>query len=405
MSRGEDKMGRLLRIIEHVEGSGIIYLRERKGTVRISQFLQDKGISAAAYHAGMSFQDRDKVQQQWSNGEVRFVAATNAFGMGIDKADVRCVIHLEPPPDLESYYQEAGRAGRDGQASFAFLLVDDGDESRMREKFAASFPSISEVRRTYQAFADMHHIALGSGQFESYDLDLRAIATRTSINVSTVSHCLKALELDGSLTLSDGARTPSRVGMRASDRTIYDIRVKAPRMGPMLEALLRMHGGLFEEPAIIDEGRLAKHMGCSVGNVIGLLKELDRQHTIFYKPRNDSPTATLLTPRRDALLLMLNKEALDNRQARSRARMEAMIDFTFHSAICRERSLLRYFSDAASADCKRCDVCKQRARSSALDPNAKGLRIAPVPEDIELLRWRSSERPAPADRMIRDGNT
>ena len=405
VSRGEDKLGRLLRIIEHVDGSGIIYLRERRGTVRIAQFLQDKGVGAAAYHAGMSFQDRDKVQQQWSKGEVRFVAATNAFGMGIDKADVRSVIHLEPPPDLESYYQEAGRGGRDGQASFAFLLVDDGDENRMREKFAASFPSISEVRRTYQAFADMHHIALGSGQFESYDLDLRAIATRVSLTVSTVSHCLKALEMDGSLSLSDGARTPSRVGMRASDRTVYDLRVKDTRMGPMLEALLRMHGGLFEEPAIIEEGRLAKHMGCSVQKVVGLLKELDRQHTIFYKPRSDSPTATLLTPRRDALLLMLNKEALDNRQERSRMRMEAMINFAFRSAICRERSVLRYFSDAASADCKRCDVCKQRARSSLADPNAKGALIAPAPEVLELLRWKSNERPAAVDRMIRDENT
>ncbi|MBP7512941.1 MAG: RecQ family ATP-dependent DNA helicase, partial [Flavobacteriales bacterium] len=366
ISRGEDKSGRLLRIAEHVQGSGIVYLRERKGTVRIAQFLRQHGISTASYHAGLTYEERDRVQRQWTDGEIRFVAATNAFGMGIDKADVRCVVHMEPPPDLESYYQEAGRAGRDGRPSFAFLLMHGSDEDKLREKFAASYPSLGEVRRVYQAFADLHHIALGSGQNETYDLDLRAIATRTALRPSTVSHCLKALELDGGLVLSDGVRTPSRVGMRASDRTVYDMRVKDNRLGPLLEALLRAHGGLFEEPAIIDEDRIARQLGIAPATVAAMLRELDKMKVIFYKRRSELPTITLLTPRRDAQLLMLDKDALEARKERARARMEAMVRFTFRADECRERSLLHYFGEYANEDCGRCDACKGRS------PNEQG---------------------------------
>ncbi len=387
VSRGEDKSGRMLRIAQHVQGSGIVYLRERRGTLRVAQLLRQHGISAEAYHAGLTYEERDRVQAQWTAGEIRFVAATNAFGMGIDKADVRSVIHLEPPPDLESYYQEAGRAGRDGKPSFAFLLVHGSDEGKLREKFKASFPSIAEVRRVYQAFADQHHIALGSGQHETYDLDLRAIASRTTLSPATVNHCLKALELDGGIVLSEGVRTPSRVGMRASDRTVYDLRVKDKRLGPLLEALLRMHGGLFEEPTIVDEDRIAKQLGTNVASVIAMLQELHQQRTIFYKPRNDKPTLTLLAPRRDAQLLMLDKEALDTRKERARLRMEAMVRFAFGSDECRERSLLRYFGEYTTDDCGRCDVCKGKSAGAANTAAEPTQLIAPSAEQLRELRW------------------
>jgi ATP-dependent DNA helicase RecQ len=387
ISSGEDKSGRLLRIAEHVQGSGIIYLRERKGTVRIAQFLRQHGISAEAYHAGLTHEERDRVQRLWTRGETRFVAATNAFGMGIDKGDVRCVVHMEPPPDLESYYQEAGRAGRDGRPSFAFLLTHAGDEARLREKFAASFPNLPDVRRVYQAFADQHHIALGSGQHETYELDLRGIAARTRLSPGTVSHCLKALELDGGIALSEGARTPSRVGMRASDRTVYDLRVKDNRLGPLLEALLRMHGGLFEEPAIIDEERLSRHLSTSVVHVTAMLRELDNMKVIFYKRRSDTPTVMLLTPRRDAQVLMLDKEALETRKERARFRMDAMVRFAFTAEDCRERALLKYFGEYATVDCGRCDVCRSKtapAGGIAAEPTGS---IAPSEDDVRQQRW------------------
>jgi ATP-dependent DNA helicase RecQ len=365
ISRGEDKLGRLLRIARKTDGSGIVYLRDRRGTVRIAQYLKQHGISAEAYHAGLSFEERDRVQRAWTDGATRFVAATNAFGMGIDKPDVRCVVHMEPPPDIESYYQEAGRAGRDGRPAFAFLLTHAGDIKKLREKVDASFPSLAEVRRVYQAFADQHRIALGSGEFESYPLDLRDLMRRTALPAPTVSNALKALELDGDIALSDGARTPSRVFMRASTESVYRLRVNDPRLGPIVETLLRMHGGLFEEPSIISEESIAKHLSISTAAVRSALHDLERMNLIFYRPRNDSPMVTLLLPRRDAQRLELDKEALAEREERARARMEAMADLVTGTGRCRGSAVLAYFGETAP-DCGKCDVCVAHGPMGAL---------------------------------------
>ncbi len=366
VSHGEDKFGRLLRIANHVKGSGIVYLRDRRGTTRIAQFLQQHGFSAQAYHAGLSMEERDRIQKEWTSGATRFVAATNAFGMGIDKADVRSVIHMEPPPDMESYYQEAGRAGRDGQPSFAFMLAHPSDEAKLREKLEASFPTLAEVRRVYQAFADQHQIALGSGEFESYNLDLAELGRRASLPTAKVNSCMKALELDGRIALSESARTPSRVLMRAGGDTIHALRISDNRVGPLLETMLRLYGGLFEESSIIDETLLAKHLGRSASQVRASLYDLARDNVLFYRPRNDSPTVTLLTPRVDAQTLALNKEALQARQERARKRMEAIIQFTFHEKGCRELAVLRYFGEYGEGLCGRCDNCKALSHANTV---------------------------------------
>ncbi|MDQ3100989.1 MAG: ATP-dependent DNA helicase, partial [Bacteroidota bacterium] len=232
VSKGEDKQGRLLRILKNVPGTSLIYLRERKGTMRIAQFLKHHGLDAEAYHAGLSGEERDRIQRAWTRGETRIVVATNAFGMGIDKPDVRSVIHLDLPPDLESYYQEAGRAGRDGSTAHAFLLVAPGDEERVREKVETSFPPLIDIRAVYQAFADMNGIAMGSGILENYPLDIRAISDRISMPVSKIGHALKALELDGKLALSEGVRSPSRVLITTAPSTLYNIRLNDTRLGP-----------------------------------------------------------------------------------------------------------------------------------------------------------------------------
>ncbi len=363
-SHAEDKLGRLLRIAHKLPGSGIVYLRNRRGTVRTAQFLQQHGISAAAYHAGLALEERDRVQQEWTSGNIRFVAATNAFGMGIDKPDVRCVVHLEPPPDIESYYQEAGRAGRDGQPAFAFLLAHPSDAAKLRERFEASFPALAEVRRVYQAFADMHRIALGSGEFEAYALDLMQLGQRTALPVAKVASALKALELDGALALSDAAHNPSRVMIRTSGEAVHHLRAHDQRNAPLMELLLRLYGGLFEEPSIIDEERISQLLGKSVARVRAQLKELDHKSVIFYRQRNDLPTATLLTPRRDAAQMTLDPQALQLRKERARVRMEAMLKYAFNQQECRESAVLRYFGQPAQGRCGRCDTCRALERSS-----------------------------------------
>lgn len=368
VSRGEDKNGRLLRIAQHVQGSGIVYLRDRRGTVRIARFLQQHGISALPYHAGLGHEERDSVQQQWLQGKVRFVAATNAFGMGIDKPDVRCVVHMEPPPDMESYYQEAGRAGRDGQPAYAFMLTHPSDEGRLREKLEASFPTQQEVRRVYQAFADEHGIALGSGAFEAYKLDLPKIAARTALAPAVVANALKALELDGGIALSEGARSPSRAMIRASSATIHQVRVADARQGPVLECLLRMYGGLFEEPAMIDEEKIAQQTGRSVNTVRSILHELMRDQVLFYQPRGDTPMLTLLQPRRDAQTLVLDQQALHDRRKRAQDRLEAILKYAFREKGCREAAVLAYFGQQTPGPCGKCDNCRAMEPAVVTEP-------------------------------------
>ncbi|WKZ67307.1 MAG: ATP-dependent DNA helicase RecQ [Flavobacteriales bacterium] len=393
VSRGEDRMGRLLRILDHVEGSSIVYMRDRKGTVRIARFLQQQGHSAVAYHAGLPPRERDAIQQDWTAGAVRCVVATNAFGMGIDKADVRSVIHLEPPPDLESYYQEAGRGGRDGRTAYAFLLTGPGDEDRAWERLRGSYPTLPEVRRTYQAVADLHGIALGSGLGESYEIDLTALAARTKLRPAVVLNALKAIELSGLLALSDGAHSPSRVLMRAAPADVYRLRLQDVRLGPLVEALLRLHGGLFEEAAIIDEARIGRLTGMVPERVERGLEELERMGILSYRKRSDAPSATLLAPRLDADRLTLDPQALRLRQERAEQRLQAMLAYVRGSEGCRMVRLLTYFDEPSPQPCGRCDACVADTRRRGLRNDDRAAEpLAAYDRDVEAERYDEDER-------------
>jgi ATP-dependent DNA helicase RecQ len=396
ISKGEDRTGRLLRVMQHVPGSSIVYVRDRRQTVRLAQFLNHHGHSAQAYHAGLDHAIRDRIQQSWTSNELRCVVATNAFGMGIDKPDVRSVVHMELPPDLESYYQEAGRAGRDGRTSHAFLLTAPGDDERALEKVIASFPPLAHVRTVYQAFADQHGIALGSGSMESYPLAISTLAQRTALAPSVVANALKVLELDGRIALSDGVHSPSRVFITAHAKVVYDTRVRDVRNGPLLETLLRLHGGLFEEASIIDESRMARVMGTTSAKVIAGLERLNKLGIIAYRQRNDLPSLTLLQPRADAQRLQLDPASLKLRQERAQLRCDAMLRFV-HGSECRSRMLLAYFGEGLEKDCGQCDNC----RSTNIRNYGHGVPLS-VPTgpahvlepDVEALRWKLDEEGA-----------
>ncbi len=392
VSQGEDKQGRLLRILQNIPGTAIVYVRERKGTVRLARFLEMQGIAAAAYHAGLPGKERDRIQQAWTSNEVRCVVATNAFGMGIDKSDVRTVVHMDLPPDLESYYQEAGRGGRDGATAHAFLLMGPGDRARLEERVAASFPQLADVRRVYQAFADMNGIALGSGTLETYEVDLEALAKRTTLPLVTVANSLKTLEFDGRIALSEGLRSPSRVFILADPSVVYHLRVNDKRMGPVIEALLRLYGGLYEEPAIIDEIRLARLTEWNVDRVKARLTELDKQRVIVYRPSTDSPTLTLLQPRADAARITLDPASLKLRKDRAEARMNAMIDFVESTDRCRAATLLHYFDEPDPQDCGRCDVCQRRRAQNERREQFANEPAVPYAMDIEAQRWANDEQ-------------
>ncbi len=366
VSHGEDRHGRLLKVLRNIPGTAIVYVRERRATTRIADFLRDQGIAASAYHAGLTTEQRDTIQQEWTTGTTRCVVATNAFGMGIDKSDVRCVVHLEPPPDLESYYQEAGRGGRDGKTAHAFLLTGPGDAEKLQERVQRGFPTLDEVRRVYQAFANEHRIAVGSASLESYDLDLPALAKRCGLTASTTAAALKTLELDGKVALTEGARTPSRVLILADQRVVYHIRVNDRRFGPVLEALLRAYGGLYEEPVLIEEPRLARLLETTVEKLVKLLRELEKQRVLMYRPRSDAPRVTLLTPRLDAERMTLDPAAHRDRLKRAQDRMNAMLAY-MKGTECRMRMLLRYFGEPMEQDCGHCDRCAGRKPTTAAE--------------------------------------
>ncbi|MBK9074463.1 MAG: RecQ family ATP-dependent DNA helicase [Flavobacteriales bacterium] len=386
VSTGEDKLGRLFRILDALPGSGIVYVRDRRGTLDLARTMVSQGVTAAAYHAGLPHAERERVQNEWLSGKLRYVVATNAFGMGIDKPDVRCVIHMAPPPDLESYYQEAGRAGRDGRPAHAFLLLDEGDPERMLERVRGGFPTMEQVRKTYQAFADAHRIALGSGEFEAYALDLRDLARRAALAPTIVMNALKALELDGTIALSEGIHAPSRVHLVCDARTVHALRVNDAKRGPLLETLLRLQGGLFDSPASIDEERISQLLQWSVDQVRKTLMDLRRMDVLTYHARNDAPLVTLLVPRRDAHRLTLDPRSLADREKRAIDRANAMIAYCAPTNACREGHLLRYFGEAVTRTCGRCDRCTRRERSER--SNDPGID----PSDIELLRWEADHR-------------
>ncbi len=366
VSHGEDKTGRLLRIMHHVPGTAIVYVRNRRTTVETAALLRAHGIAAEAYHAGLPHEERDRIQRDWTTGATRCVVATNAFGMGIDKADVRSVTHIEMPPDPESYYQEAGRGGRDGHTAHAFLLVGPDDVAKAREKVRDAFPDEPVVRRVYQAFADLHGIALGAGHMEAYELDIAAVAARAQVPPATAAHALKALELDGRIALSDGVYSPSRAMVIAHGEVVHHLRVTDRLLGPLMDALLRAHGGLFEEAVPIDEVRLARQLEWDRATVLKRLKELDRQRVIIYRPRTDAPMVTLLQPRLDSARLRLDPAALKDRKARAQERMEAMIAFTQADSGCRPTLLLRHFGVGPDAPCGRCDLCRRAGADTTI---------------------------------------
>ena len=357
----ENKARKLLDIARGVKGSGIVYVRSRKETTEIAKFYNDNGFKADFYHAGLEAGVRSQKQENWKNNHTRIIVATNAFGMGIDKPDVRFVIHKDLPESLEAYYQEAGRGGRDEHKAFGVLLYNYTDRLKQEKKFEVSFPSIAEIKQVYHYLANYYQLAYEAGEGISFDLDLAEFCSRFKLDVAKTLNALKFLEMDEYVSFNDSVFLPSRFRFEVMNEELYNFQIQNPGWDPFVKTILRSYGGSFENYVRLREFDLAKRANMSVQQVIEGLKQLDEFKILSYQPQTDKPQVTFLKPRQQANALHINKAAIDQRKATYRKKMEAVFSYAEHKK-CRSQMLLAYFDETDAEKCGVCDVCLDEKR-------------------------------------------
>ena len=372
--RCEDKSGQLLDICRGVEGSGIVYMRHRRRCEETAAFLAANGISASYYHAGLSGETRTARQEAWKRGEIRVMVCTNAFGMGIDKPDVRFVAHTGLPESPESYFQEAGRAGRDGKPSYAVLLWNATDVRRLQQLREVSFPSLSYIEDIYQKLHIFFEIPYEAGAGRQLKFDLEAFAKHFKLERAPVHYALKYLERAEHLTFSEDVEIATQVGILVDRNTLYDIDLPDPAMVSLLEVLMRRYSGIFSWPVPIREESVAAALSLTIPLLRQLLYRTSLEHIIKYIPGDRCSVVFLHHNRLMPGNVDLQKEKYNFLLDNARARSDAMIEYASGSEECRSRWLLRYFGQEESEDCGTCDVCRARRSAPAPDSPAERRR-------------------------------
>jgi ATP-dependent DNA helicase RecQ len=360
----ENKIEKAMEILQKIPGSSILYVRNRKGTKEISQTLNRMGISATFYHAGLDNDTRDLRQLDWKMGKTRVMVATNAFGMGIDKPDVRTVIHLDLPENLEYYYQEAGRAGRDENKAFAVLLVNQKDIDTLEDRAVKSYPPTDFLKKVYQCLANQYRIAVGSSMMSSYDFDIAQFTATYQLDMLLTYNALKVLQEEALLELSESFFVPSSIRLLVDQSKLYEFQISSRKLDPFIKVLLRTFGGeLFVEYIKIQENKLAKSMQVSEKEVIQYLEQLDNLGILAYNKRKDQPQVTFLTPRMDAGRLPLNLKRIEERRQVTISKAKAIIAYSQNIQVCRTGHILHYFGEETDNMCGVCDVCLAKRKS------------------------------------------
>ena len=362
--KSENKERKILEILQKVKGSAIIYVRSRKATQEIAESLIKKRISATFYHAGLGFEVRSRRQDEWIQNKVRVMVATNAFGMGIDKPDVRTVIHVDLPENLESYYQEAGRAGRDGVRAYAALIYQDADVKNLQLKVAQSHPSPDALKTIYQALANYYQLAVGSGAGESFDFDLHEFSERFSHNTADVYAALKKLEEEGLIQFNDSFYSPSQLHFGPDKTKLYEFQIANVQFDPVIKMLLRLYGGeLFSDFVKISESYLARGLKVSTEEMIKILTHLNTLKVVIYQPVKEKPQLTFVLPRQDASSLPLDMARMAARKRLITEKMNAMIAFATTQHRCRMQMIQDYFNEVTFDNCGICDVCIEKRKN------------------------------------------
>ena len=353
----EDKQGEMIHILQSVGGSAIIYARSRKRTKEMAQLLSQQGITATFYHAGLDPDVKDQRQKAWQKDEVRVMCATNAFGMGIDKPDVRVVIHIDCPDSLEAYFQEAGRAGRDGQKSYAVLLYNKHDELKLCKRVDDTFPPKELIQDIYEHLAYFYQIGVGSGQGKTFEFDIEKFCVTYKYFPTKVDAALRILERSGYLHYEDNPDGKARVMFLLGRNDLYQLDQLVPSQDAVVTALLRSYGSLFVDLTYIDETMIARQAELTIQQVYFALKSLAARHIIQFIPRRKIPFISYTRDRVDGDKVVIPKEVWESRREQYEKRIKSMIRYAKNDEVCRSRQLLAYFGEENDRDCKQCDVC------------------------------------------------
>ena len=381
----DDKTEQLLRVIHNVQGAGIVYMRSREGCEQLATELQKQGISASYYHAGLPHAERSLRQEEWTEGKVRIMVATNAFGMGIDKADVRFVVHYTMCDSLESYYQEAGRAGRDGKRSYALLLVSSDDDSKIVKRFDAEFPPLEEIKSIYEKICDFIQVAVGDGYQASFLFNIHDFCRREHLYIGKVRAALKLLEQNGYMTLTEEMENPVRILFCVSRDELYRIRVGRNELDHIIRTILRLYDGIFTEFRAINEQVIASTSGYTIEKVKELLKRMWQMRIIRYIPSNNSPILFMNEERLPTKDLYISPDTYLHRKNLMAERFENMRLYASSESECRSVILQRYFGDNKAEACGTCDVCLAARRRQRGDAEQIATSV------IELLKNESMD--------------
>ena len=372
----DDKDSKLIQILNRVKGTSIIYCRTRKETKRIHLLLSEYGITSHYYHAGLDVLERASKQKQWQLNHVRVMVATNAFGMGIDKNDVRLVIHNHLPFSLEAYFQEAGRAGRDRKLAYSILLYNDLDIHNLKKQINDHYPEIEIVRNVYQQIANYLGIAIGDGKHQEFPFHINQFCERYNLNQLQTYNVLKLLEKEDYIKLSEAIHQPSRLFIKVTHTELYQFQIANKQYDILLKILLRSYGSLFDNFTKIQENIIAKRAQLSTQEVKDFLTNLKQMDILDYIPQNSNPKLLILKTRVDSKYISLSKETLETRKANEEAKAASVIQYASNQYQCRSHVLQNYFGEKDDKRCGKCDVCLERNKLKINDQEFEAIMLA-----------------------------
>lgn len=401
--RTEDKLNTLVHILSKVPGTAIVYVRNRKRTKEIALFLQQSGISADYFHAGLNREEKDLRQNRWKNNECRVIVSTNAFGMGIDKPDVRLVVHIDMPGSLEEYYQEAGRAGRDENKAYAVALCSNTDTAKLKKRISDEFPEKDFIYRVYEALGNYYQIAMGYGLDTVHDFALSDFCSAYKLPLLPTHHALKILELSGYLEYTEEQENASRLFFIASREDLYRYLSNDKRTDEVIQVILRSYTGLFADYVYINESLIATRAGITRQELYDILVGLSKYRIINYIPHKKTPMIIYTRSREEQRYLVIPKSAYEERLDKATSRTEKVLEYIESNSVCRSKLLINYFGEAKTDSCGCCDVCLAKNDSGLSNKDFESIRLAlleKINQEPIAVRLLTETLPFPKDKLI-----